>query len=350
MVSSSTGRRSNERQPADEEKRESAFDLASWKEIADYLKVSVRTAQLWERKHGLPVRRLPGVRGKVIASRADLDAWRAGSLPAPGPADRRRWAFTSIAAALALLVGAWVFRPVPKPSSARALPAFLVVSDEAGQELWRKRFDLDLGQFTIPERPRIWVGDLDGDGESEVLFAPARLVQTATNSYPPPYFIAGAALLHDRDGDGSSEVYLAGTNNARRSAELVVLDPERFSGAGDEAATPEYHFTGLQKGVEIARFLLPGTCVQTAGGSQYNSAVEIQPGPGEVAVTVIESAVGPAAPAVYYRFDRSLRLIRMETSDPFLSAHRRLHNSRHLDHPWSEADRMLAESKVTRIR
>jgi hypothetical protein len=50
--------------------------LNSWKDIANYLQVSVRTAQLWEEHRGLPVRRVPGRRGIVWADPAELDAWR----------------------------------------------------------------------------------------------------------------------------------------------------------------------------------------------------------------------------------------------------------------------------------
>lgn len=50
--------------------------LDSWKEIAGYLNRDVRTAQRWEEKAGLPVRRLAsGRRRPVYAYRAELDAW-----------------------------------------------------------------------------------------------------------------------------------------------------------------------------------------------------------------------------------------------------------------------------------
>jgi Tfp pilus assembly protein PilF len=49
--------------------------LDSWKEIASYLRRSLRTAQRWERDAGLPVRRVGGNGGAVYAFRSDLDAW-----------------------------------------------------------------------------------------------------------------------------------------------------------------------------------------------------------------------------------------------------------------------------------
>src|SRR5262245_16177305 len=50
--------------------------LSSWKEVASYLGVSVRTAQMWEADRGLPVNRLPGRRGLIWADKTDLDNWR----------------------------------------------------------------------------------------------------------------------------------------------------------------------------------------------------------------------------------------------------------------------------------
>ena len=50
--------------------------LASWKEIAHYLGVNIRTAQKWERERGLPVHRASGPRGRVSADTASLDAWK----------------------------------------------------------------------------------------------------------------------------------------------------------------------------------------------------------------------------------------------------------------------------------
>lgn len=50
--------------------------LKSWKEIANYMRCGVRTVQRYERELGLPVRRPAGMlRGSVMATRAELDAW-----------------------------------------------------------------------------------------------------------------------------------------------------------------------------------------------------------------------------------------------------------------------------------
>lgn len=50
--------------------------LQSWKEIASELNCGVRTAQRWERKLGLPVRRIgKGPKGRVVGFKHELDRW-----------------------------------------------------------------------------------------------------------------------------------------------------------------------------------------------------------------------------------------------------------------------------------
>ena len=50
--------------------------LESWKEIATYLKRSVRTLHRWEKEEGLPIQRqLHKELGSVFAYKNELDAW-----------------------------------------------------------------------------------------------------------------------------------------------------------------------------------------------------------------------------------------------------------------------------------
>ena len=56
--------------------QDSPRQLTSWKEIAHYLGVNVRTAQKWERERSLPVRRVPGARSRVSADSDSLEAWK----------------------------------------------------------------------------------------------------------------------------------------------------------------------------------------------------------------------------------------------------------------------------------
>ena len=50
-------------------------ELTSWKEIASFLDVAERTAQKWEKERGLPVKRLPGQKGRVAANPEELTRW-----------------------------------------------------------------------------------------------------------------------------------------------------------------------------------------------------------------------------------------------------------------------------------
>jgi len=50
--------------------------LNTWQDVASYMGVSVRTAQTWEKTLGLPIRRMPGLRGRIVADPAELDQWR----------------------------------------------------------------------------------------------------------------------------------------------------------------------------------------------------------------------------------------------------------------------------------
>lgn len=50
--------------------------LRSWKEIADYLGASVKTAQRWEQEHRFPIRRLKASKGAMVfALKTDVDRW-----------------------------------------------------------------------------------------------------------------------------------------------------------------------------------------------------------------------------------------------------------------------------------
>jgi len=62
--------------------------LNSWKEIANYMGMGVRTVQRYEVLYGLPVRRVNGKRSgnrsMVICTRSEVDAWFAARGAAKG--------------------------------------------------------------------------------------------------------------------------------------------------------------------------------------------------------------------------------------------------------------------------
>ncbi|HLK61908.1 MAG TPA: hypothetical protein VKU19_00615 [Bryobacteraceae bacterium] len=213
-------------------------ELSSWKEIASYLQVGVRTAQVWEQERGLPVRRLPGSRGRVLTTVAELEIWKRSSeaippstvvptpaLPAVEPGNPRRVRhFLLSAAAVCLTVAVfalaalWFLRP-HAPAGFRIAQNTLIVVDAAGRECWRKIYPFPLPEIDSEGR-LIWIGDLDGDGETELLFSPSappmrgtevicyaqngrerwrfvpgKIVRTSSETFSPPYRVQAFAVV-----------------------------------------------------------------------------------------------------------------------------------------------------------
>ncbi len=166
--------------------------LNTWQEIAEFLGVSIRTAQNYEQKAGLPVYRLPGEKARVWASRAELLAWRTRSSQQAqpvsastlrGPVDvlptRRAGRLIVIPIVIVVVFGtvlaSWMFRQRrASPATFSVKANDLIVSDVHGREIWRHTFPSPLLEPVYndsTERPRMCrFVDLDGDGRSEVLF------------------------------------------------------------------------------------------------------------------------------------------------------------------------------------
>lgn len=159
-----------------------ARPLATWKQIADYLGVSERTAQLWERTRGLPVRRVrAGTKGSVYALPEEIDEWLRGAgagLKKQLPGRRRRLLQAAVMAAAAL-AGMLLAVLWPKlhllraePAAARFENGVMVAYDAEGHELWRRRPEPPEelpGAELDPERSKIVLGDFNGDGYREIL-------------------------------------------------------------------------------------------------------------------------------------------------------------------------------------
>jgi len=63
-------------------------ELTGWKAVAAHLRVSVRSAQEFEKKRGLPIHRGAGTKAPVFAYVRELENWKLGSDPCPRPCSK----------------------------------------------------------------------------------------------------------------------------------------------------------------------------------------------------------------------------------------------------------------------
>ncbi|MGJ5817435.1 hypothetical protein [Paludibaculum fermentans] len=165
--------------------------LQSWKEIAAFFDVTVRTVQNWEEEHNLPIHRMPGTKGRIFAYADELDTWRKQrdgvkaeaeevpplalpELPVARAESRTRLIVVVAACLVLAALGAfWVMRPRPNPNMCRIEGQTLVVYDEQGVAAWNYKLPFVPYQGDVRRDPSFdsWqIADVDGDGRREVLF------------------------------------------------------------------------------------------------------------------------------------------------------------------------------------
>lgn len=132
-------------------------DLSSWKEIAAFLGVDVKTAQRWEKLRGLPVRRLPGgQRGLVRASAEEIRRWLDSGQETPEPVRAGlvagqaaegiwvRWLLAGAAVALLAAAGWALATGAGRPhaiAKAEMRGNTLTALDERGEPVWTHTFN-----------------------------------------------------------------------------------------------------------------------------------------------------------------------------------------------------------------
>lgn len=171
-------------------------ELTSWKDIADYLGVNVRTAQRWEEERDLPVHRVGGHHGRVFATLAELEAWKKGAAHDPSLWNNltvvRTYAVTVTLLVLLGGVGAGLLyfrgQPGSTPSGFRLSGTELTVTDQKGEQLWRWRFPEQPDPKHYPRhhnRNSIWFGSLEDKQGVSTLFAhiPAEYANKTTSLY-----------------------------------------------------------------------------------------------------------------------------------------------------------------------
>jgi hypothetical protein len=150
--------------------------LESWKEIANHLNVTVRTAQKWEAERGLPIQRYGQFdRPKVVAFAEDLDQWRKSTLTQSLDDSRNRRIVILalvLTGAVALAVVVWVAWPrLPEPARCDVHSDGFSVFDKDSKLLWTVSEPALSVHELKPETMihKSLVADLDSDGGSEVL-------------------------------------------------------------------------------------------------------------------------------------------------------------------------------------
>lgn len=232
-------------------------ELNSWKEIADFLGVTVRTAQRYEKQMSLPIRRLAGTKGAAVtAASNELAAWKQRVGPIRWwnePAFLKPYAaFTTVLVIAFGGLGIVQFlqrAKLGKPFASQWMQSTLVVADDQGRELWRKAF------FAPPlpaenSLPRHHL-DLDGDGTVETIvphvtayreskggalhclsekgeelwrLQPKRAVSTKTQEYSTLYVLRAYEVFPSPARDGTSWVAAVFVHHYSFPSVLLVLD------------------------------------------------------------------------------------------------------------------------------
>ena len=248
--------------------------LRSWKEIAAYLGVDVRTCYRWEDDRGMPVHRAEAGERKspVFAYKNELDAWFGETFKNSHPMDQARgsrlklrWALGGGAFLIAagVLLYVLVLRHGP-PADFHIEGSMLIVVDKHDHELWRKDTKAEdlrpesfyRGNFQVMHKeqsgilPSLVIKDINGDGDTEVVFAlkrekdqtgegdifcwdrrgtklwkfhPNRLLECGRKVFSPDYRISGF-YCRDIDGDGKLEIFVKAFQAPDWPCLLAVLD------------------------------------------------------------------------------------------------------------------------------
>lgn len=249
----------------------SGGELGGWKQIAAYLRVSVRTAQTLEKEQGLPVRRGASAKAPVFAFTADLDEWRnsrtQGCASAPSTQEdgstRRDWIRASIALGTLLGGGSIVAYESVRVGSSRTETTSqprvegnrLSVLRGDGSTLWQFAFPFPLSNLAYDasnyDPKKCLFADIDGDGETETLFAvipksftdehsvicfssrgkmrwkfkPSRAVtDNFGRSFAPPFYPNNFHFFPGRDGL-APRVVVCSHHNWSFPTQVAVLNP-----------------------------------------------------------------------------------------------------------------------------
>jgi len=145
-------------------------------------------------------------------------------------------------------------------------------------------------------------------------------------------------VVADLEGAGRDEIIATGTAHGfDAQATLVVLDPERVSGASKEVR-PDSQIHGVGTAQERLRLLFPRSDLNRAS-FRFNMATEPTVEHGNLRLTVLE-CLAPVGCPIRYEFDKDFHLIAANpASDEFITAHDRFYQNGKGAHSLSAAER-----------
>ncbi len=284
------------------------------------------------------------------------------------------------------------------PQSARLDGATLIVMNAKGQELWRKTFPEGISRqfYENGLATRMWIGDLNGKGHSDILFihqpmestayisshsttlicfsdrgrekwrwkpgrelpelegdpatfvtvalavlkgAPGRPSRIVASSHHVPWYPHQIAII-DADGktlseywhsghldfitladlgDGREEIIATGISNGYHAATLVVLDPDRVSGASSETARPEIQLHGLGVAHETIRLIFHRSDLNMAV-APFDEGQQATVENGKLRFSTLECSQNLGC-RIWYEFDKDYHLLSVYADDYFRLAH-----------------------------
>jgi len=121
-------------------------------------------------------------------------------------------------------------------------------------------------------------------------------------------------LATDLDQRGWNLLVVAGINNARKAATLLVLDPDHFTGASQED-NPSYQLQGFPPPVEIARVFFPRSTMNKTL-EPFPSVTRLQTD-GDGLLLDVQQRLSPPDATILYRLRPNLALNSVELSTSF---------------------------------